>query len=66
MSPKSLRFSGTIEMPRRTTSAVGSPLTTSPWNTTSPVVGVTKPRMVFRVVDFPLALPPSRHTISPG
>ena len=33
---------------------------------TSPLVGITMPRIVFIVVDLPEALPPSRQTISPS
>jgi hypothetical protein len=66
MSGNSLRFSGTIETPRFTTSVVDRPETTSPSSRTWPDDGETYPRIVFNVVVFPLALPPSRHTISPG
>jgi hypothetical protein len=52
-------------MPRRTMSPVGRPLRRSPSNSTVPVCGRTRPRIVFMVVDLPEALPPSRHTISP-
>jgi hypothetical protein len=31
----------------------------------SPVLGLTMPSTAFMVVDLPLALPPSRQTISP-
>ena len=41
MPAKSRRFSGTMETPRRTTSIVGMPLTTSPSSSTSPSLGVT-------------------------
>jgi hypothetical protein len=60
------RFSGTIEMPISTRCWVGSSLTRWLSRKTSPADGTTNPRMVFSVVVLPLALPPSRHTISPG
>ena len=60
------RFSGTIVTPLITRYLVGLSLTTSPSRTTSPDVGVTMPSRVLSVVDFPLALPPSRQTSSPG
>ncbi len=66
MFANSRRFSGTMEIPFETTSDVGIPVTTSPSSTTSPSVGLTYPRIVLRVVVFPLAFPPSRQTISPG
>ena len=66
MSANSRRFSGTIEMPRRTISEVERPEIRSPSKTTSPSDGVTYPRTVFSVVLLPLALPPSRQTISPS
>ncbi len=47
-------------------SVVRIPDTTSPSSTISPLVGVTMPRIVFSVVVLPLALPPSRQTISPA
>jgi hypothetical protein len=37
----------------------------SPAKRTTPDVGFTSPRMIFMVVDLPLALPPSRQTICP-
>ena len=41
MLENSLRFSGTIEIPRRTTSVVSMPLTTSSSSRTSPSLGFT-------------------------
>ncbi len=38
----------------------------APSNATLPERGVARPRMTFIVVDLPLALPPSRRTISPA
>src|SRR4029450_8348920 len=66
MLANSRRFSGTIEIPLRTTSVVSRPLTPSSSSRTSPSLGFTNPRMVFSVVVFPLAFPPSRQAISPG
>ena len=45
---------------------VGRFVTSSPSRSTRPVFGLTIPRIVFSVVDFPDALPPSRHTSSPS
>src|SRR3954467_13311394 len=64
--PKTRRASGTSEMPRRTISPVDSPSRRFPSNSTVPACGRTMPRIVFIVVDFPEALPPSRQTISPA
>ena len=52
-------------MPRLTRSAVESFSMRCPSKMTSPLVGRTMPMMVFMVVDFPQALPPSRQMISP-
>ena len=41
-------------------------MTSSPANYTLPFRGCTMPSTVFSVVDLPEALPPSRHTSSPG
>jgi hypothetical protein len=45
---------------------VERPVTSSPSNVTAPVFGRTIPRIVFSVVDFPEALPPSSETSSPA
>ena len=44
---------------------MGGVMHCSPSKLTDPVVGRTIPIIVFMVVDLPLALPPSRQTISP-
>ena len=66
MSGNSRRASGTDPMPRRTIAWVGRPVMAAPSKLTVPLRGRTRPRMTFIVVDLPLALPPSRHTISPS
>ena len=65
MSANSRRASGTEPMPRRTICGVVRPISEAPSNVTSPERGFTRPRMIFIVVDLPLALPPSRQTIWP-
>ena len=65
MSANSRRASGTEAMPRRTICGVVSPISEAPSKVTSPERGFTRPRMIFMVVDLPLALPPSRQTICP-
>ena len=39
------------------------PSVEAPSKVNSPERGFTRPRMIFIVVDLPLALPPNRHTI---
>jgi hypothetical protein len=41
-------------------------VTSSPSNSIRPLWERTMPRIVFRVVDLPEALPPSRQTSSPA
>ena len=53
-------------MPRRTRSAVLTPLSDWSSNRISPRLGETVPMIAFIVVDLPEALPPSRQTISPA
>ena len=65
MRGNSRRASSTGAMPRRTRSLVGMSWISAPSNSTRPLAGRTTPMMVFMVVDLPLALPPSRQTISP-
>ena len=64
--PNSRRFSGTIARPLAIRWATGQRVTSSPSSMTRPERGRTSPRIVFSVVDFPDALPPSRHTSSPA
>src|SRR5262245_58632888 len=66
MRAKIRRDSGTSAMPRRTMSSVASLSMRSPCKVTLPALGRTRPRTVFKVVDFPAALPPRRQTISTG
>lgn len=65
ISPNNRRASGTEAMPRRTICGVVSPISEAPSNVTSPERGFTRPRMIFIVVDLPLALPPSRQAMWP-
>ena len=65
MSANSRRASGTEAMPRRTICGVVRPSIEAPSKITSPERGRTRPRMIFIVVDLPLALPPSRQTMWP-
>jgi hypothetical protein len=65
ISPNRRRASGTEPTPRRTICGVGRPVIGWPSKRTTPEVGFTRPRMIFMVVDLPLALPPSRQTIWP-
>ncbi len=61
----SRRASSTGAIPRRTRSLVASRSIACPSNMTVPLVGRTTPMIVFIVVLFPHAFPPSRQTISP-
>ena len=65
MSPNSRRFSGTIARPLAIRWGTGQFVTSSPARSTRPERGRTSPRIVFSVVDFPEAFPPSRQTSSP-
>ena len=44
----------------------GSPSIRAPSNVTVPERGASSPRMIFIVVDLPLALPPSSETMRPS
>jgi len=65
-APNSRRFSGTIATPSLIRRGTGQLVTSSSPMDTRPDLGRTSPRIVFSVVDFPDALPPSRQTSSPG
>jgi hypothetical protein len=66
MPPNSRRFSGTIARPFPIRVGTSQRLQFSPSISTSPERGRTIPSTVFRVVDFPDALPPRRDTSSPS
>ena len=66
MRGNSRRASSTGAMPRRTRSAMLTPVERLPVEDHLAAVGTTTPMIAFIVVDLPEALPPSRQTISPA
>ncbi len=63
---KTRRASGTEAIPPVTRDLVEECVMSLPRNRIAPCFTLTRPRIVFIVVDFPEALPPSSDTISPS
>ena len=59
------RPSGTSVTPRETIWSVDLPSSGSPWKVMEPDFGLTRPAMVFSVVDLPAPFEPMSVTILP-